>query len=166
MITATELVRLRPTVEEDLGFVTISEGRDENARHIEPWTRGRHREALSGDDQAHLILEKVEDGEAVGFVILADMESPHGSVELRRILVTDKGRGYGRAALRLVKRLAFEELRAHRLWLDVKENNLSARRVYESEGFTIEGTLRECLKTGEGFESLVVMSMLERECQI
>jgi RimJ/RimL family protein N-acetyltransferase len=62
-----------------------------------------------------------------------------------------------------VKRFAFVERRAHRLWLDVKEQNHRARSLYESEGFTLEGVLRECLKGAEGFESLVVMSMLASE---
>lgn len=38
------------------------------------------------------------------------------------------------------------------------------RAVYEREGFRYEGTLRECLKGPEGFESLVVMSVLEQGC--
>jgi RimJ/RimL family protein N-acetyltransferase len=50
-----------------------------------------------------------------------------------------------------------------RLWLDVKESNERARHVYESEGFLVEGILRECLKGEYGFESLVVMSILRDE---
>ena len=35
--------------------------------------------------------------------------------------------------------------------------------VYASEGFVEEGRLRECLTLDAGFESLIVMGMLERE---
>ena len=63
----------------------------------------------------------------------------------------------------MVKRLAFEEFKAHRLWLDVKEHNVRARHLYESEGFVTEGVLRGCIKAEAGFESLVVMSMLRGE---
>jgi diamine N-acetyltransferase len=65
--------------------------------------------------------------------------------------------------VRAIKRHAFDTLSAHRLWLDVKEHNTRARAVYAKEGFRYEGTLRECLKGPEGFESLVVMSVLEHE---
>jgi diamine N-acetyltransferase len=52
------------------------------------------------------------------------------------------------------------------LWLDVKDFNHRARTLYASEGFVVEGTLRECLKADDGsFESLVVMSLLKREYQ-
>jgi RimJ/RimL family protein N-acetyltransferase len=65
--------------------------------------------------------------------------------------------------LRETKRFAFDELKAHRLWLDVKQTNARARQLYEAEGFTTEGVLRECLKTDGKYESLVVMSMLRGE---
>ena len=159
----TEPVRLRPTAEEDLAFVMDAERHEENSPFVVWWARDRHQDTLSNEDQAHLILERTEDARAVGYVILAGLANVDASIEFLRIVVTEKGRGYGRAALRLVKKLAFEELGAHRLWLDVKEYNHRARRAYESEGFVVEGTLRECLKAGDAFESLVVMSILESE---
>ena len=71
--------------------------------------------------------------------------------------------GIGRAAVRLVKRFAFRKHGAHRLWLDVKEHNDRARRLYQAEGFIVEGVLRECLRGDSGFASLVVMSLLASE---
>ncbi len=35
--------------------------------------------------------------------------------------------------------------------------------MYRSEGFVLEGTLREAVKLPDGFESLIVMSMLRAE---
>ncbi len=54
--------------------------------------------------------------------------------------------------LKWLNRVANATVSAHRLWLDVKEQNTRARAVYEKEGFRYEGTLRECLKGPEGFE--------------
>ena len=59
--------------------------------------------------------------------------------------------------------MAFRDLGAHRFWLDVKARNLRAQRLYLSEGFVEEGRLRESVRTDEGYDSLVVMSMLESE---
>ena len=36
--------------------------------------------------------------------------------------------------------MALEELRTRRLWLDVRTNNPGAKRLYEQEGFAVEGT--------------------------
>ena len=63
----------------------------------------------------------------------------------------------------LIKQQAFEQLGAHRLWLDVMAHNDRARNLYRSEGFLEEGTLRECMLVGGEFVSLVIMSMLEDE---
>lgn len=162
----SEPVRLRPTTEEDLAFVLDAEGDGDSAPYVVPWPRDRHRDALLGEDSAHFVLERIEDAAAVGYVILAGLAGEDASVEFKRVVVTEKGRGYGRTALRLVKKLAFEELGAHRLWLDVKEGNTRARRAYEAEGFVVEGVLRECLKVEDSFDSLVVMSMLESEYRV
>ena len=59
--------------------------------------------------------------------------------------------------------LSFQELGAHRLWLDVKPHNERARALYRSEGFVEEGTLRDALYYNGRFESLVVMSILRPE---
>jgi diamine N-acetyltransferase len=66
--------------------------------------------------------------------------------------------------LRLVKAAAFDELGAHRLWLDVKPFNDRARALYRSEGFVEEGVLRGALLEPDGtFQDLVVMSLLRPE---
>ncbi|AFZ29271.1 GCN5-related N-acetyltransferase [Gloeocapsa sp. PCC 7428] len=157
------ILGLRSTTTEDLDFVLATEQDRENSLFVQQWTPQQHADALRDRDLSHLIIECITPKRCVGYVILAGLENPHRSVELRRLVVKDKGKGYGTAALRLIKKLAFEQLHAHRLWLDVKDFNYVARRLYEKEGFVVEGILRECLKAGDRFESLVLMSMLQSE---
>ena len=156
-------IELRRTSENDLPYVLSAEGHEDNRRFVTAWPEQKHRAALHDADIKHLILESKPNSQRIGFVILAGLQSEHRSIEFMRIVVTDKGKGYGRSAVRAIKRHAFETLSAHRLWLDVKDHNARARALYEQEGFCYEGTLRECLKGPEGFESLVVMSLLEQE---
>lgn len=59
--------------------------------------------------------------------------------------------------------MSFDRHRAHRVWLDVKTHNARAIHVYESEGFVREGVLRECVRAKGTYESLLVMSILDRE---
>jgi diamine N-acetyltransferase len=162
-LTQSETLRLRPAMEKDLDYIISVEQAEENKRFIMPWTWQQHREALSNTDLALFIIETVEENNMIGFVLMAGLESAHQSIELRRIIITVKGKGYGKKVLPLLKRLAFEEWKAHRLWLDVFAFNLFARRLYEAQGFVVEGTLRECYKVGECFESLVIMSILKDE---
>jgi diamine N-acetyltransferase len=156
-------VRLRRTGEGELDFVLAAEGAEENRRFVGQWTRAEHGEALADTDLAHFVVESVEDNRPVGYVIMAGLRDANRSLEFRRVVITEKGKGYGREVLRAVKKMAFEELKAHRLWLDVREHNERARRLYESEGFVAEGMLRECVSVGDRWESLVLMSVLEQE---
>ena len=154
-------VTARPSRPEDLAFVLAAEHAPDNAPFVLQWARQKHLEAMSDPSYAHWIVE--HEGRPAGYLILMDLWAPHESVQWRRLVVVDKGKGIGRAAVRLVKAAAFERFRAHRLWLDVMEHNHRAQALYESEGFVREGTLRECLRVGDRYVSLHVMSILNRE---
>ena len=156
-------VRLRPTMLSDLDFVQSVENDPANRPFITPWERMQHDAAIRFPDFRHFIIEGGQGLEAAGFLILIGCKSRNQSLELKRMVVQSKGAGFGRAALRVAKKVAFDDLGAHRLWLDVKLNNARARALYDSEGFVVEGTLRESVRTAAGFESLVVMSMLRPE---
>ena len=135
-----DVIRLRPTTPADLDWVLMAEGDPDNRPYVTQWTRKQHEETLEHPDTQHLIVESAAGGRPVGYVILAGLARPRDGVELRRIVVTDKGKGYGRATLRRVKTMALNELHTRRLWLDVRANNPATKRLYEQEGFAVEGT--------------------------
>lgn len=156
-------LRLRPTMLSDLDFVLTVENDPLCRPYITPWERTQHEGAVRFPDFRHFIVEAGDGIQAVGFVILQGCRSPHRSIELKRMVIRRQGAGLGRACLRMLKQIAFRDLHAHRFWLDVKTHNTRAKALYDSEGFVEEGRLRECVKTEQGYESLVVMSMLESE---
>ena len=156
-------VRLRPTMLSDLDFVLSVERDPVNLPSITPWERTQHDGAVRFPDFRHFIVEAGVGTQAVGFVILQGCRSQHRSVELKRIVLQAKGQGLGRACVRLLKRMAFRDLHAHRFWLDFKAHNERARALYDSEGFVVEGTLREAVRIDGSYDSLVVMSILEGE---
>lgn len=156
-------LRLRPTMLSDLDFVQTVETDPANLPFITPWERTQHEGAVRFPDFRHFIVEAGDDWARAGFVILQGCRNRHQSVELKRIVLQTKGQGMGRACVRLLKGMAFRDLRAHRFWLDVKVLNVRAQALYASEGFVEEGRLRESVKLVEGYESLIVMGMLDRE---
>ncbi|MDZ4278572.1 MAG: GNAT family protein [Dehalococcoidia bacterium] len=158
-----QLVSLRPTTAEDLDFVINTEQAEDNPAYVNVWSREQHRQFIDDSDTSHLIVDAVNDARRVGYVLIARRPDSNHSIELMRITIAEKGRGFGRDALRLVKTLAFDQLGAHRLWLDVRDHNLRAQRLYESEGFVREGVLRDYNRVGDRYESLIIMSILEHE---
>lgn len=162
---------LRPTLLSDLDYVLAVETDGANLPFITPWERTQHESAVRFPDFRHFVVEAGPRFERAGFVILQGCRNPHRSVELKRIVLQreGQGQGLGRGCVRQLKRMAFDDLRAHRFWLDVKSLNERALALYRSEGFVEEGRLRESVRlmhTGaDGYDSLVVMSMLDREYQ-
>jgi diamine N-acetyltransferase len=157
-------VRLRPTMLSDLDWVVSVETDPANLPFITPWERTQHEGAIRFPDSRHFIVEAQALGdERLGFVILQGCRNPNRSVELKRIVLQPKGQGLGRACVRRLKQMAFLDLKVHRFWLDVKSLNQRAQALYASEGFVEEGRLRESVRAGDGYDSLIVMSMLDRE---
>ena len=160
-------LRLRPTMLSDLDFVNSVEYDSQNLPFITPWERIQHEGAVRFPDFRHFIVEGGEAFASTGFVILQGCRNPQRSVELKRLVLQTKGQGYGRACVRLLKQMAFRDLHAHRFWLDIKGLNTRAQHLYRSEGFVDEGCLRESVRVSsdvaDGYDSLVVMSLLDRE---
>ncbi len=167
-------LRLRPTLLSDLDFVQSVEDDPANRPFITPWARTQHEGAVRFPDFRHFIVEgagRVPDaGGRDGFVILQGCRNPHGSVELKRLVLHSgaQGGGLGRRCVQRLKHMAFADLQAHRFWLDVKLQNARGLALYASEGFVEEGRLRESVRLApvDGmprYDSLVVMSLLAHE---
>jgi RimJ/RimL family protein N-acetyltransferase len=158
-------MRLRPTMTSDLDFVISVEHDPANRPFITPWDRTQHEGAIRFPDSRHFIVEAGADYPSVGFAILQGCRNPHRSIELKRMVLRPdaQGLGIGRECIRWLAQVAFRDLSAHRFWLDVKALNVRAQALYRSEGFVEEGRLRESVRTADGYDSLIVMSMLASE---
>lgn len=155
--------QLRPTTPADLDFVVAAEQAAHAAGFVHLWSRDRHLQALSHPDERHWMVEDVATQVPVGYLIVLGVQDPDQCVLIKRIVISQPGKGYGRSVLVQALDQAFSEFGAHRVWLDVMEENHRARSLYRSLGFVEEGRLRECVKTPTGFASMWLMSMLRSE---
>ncbi|UCG61316.1 MAG: GNAT family N-acetyltransferase [Candidatus Zixiibacteriota bacterium] len=154
---------LRSTEATDLDFILASEQHRDNSLFIRQWSAEQHLAALEDANVGHFVILGPDDYRPIGHVILVGLNDPDLTLELRRIVITEKGRGYGRMAMRMIRAYAFEELACHRLWLDVMLYNKRAYKLYKSEGFKVEGIHRGAVRQGSRFLDVRVMSMLRRE---
>lgn len=158
-------VKLVLTEQQDLTFVMEAEADDENINFVSQWSLDQHLLALSDEDMIHLVVKNAQH-KLVGFVIIRGLSNPNESIELMRIVVTEKGNGYGSEILKLIKKWCFEVQNEHRLWLDVVDYNVRALKLYKSQNFVCESVLRECDKYGDTYNSLIIMSILKKEYQL
>ena len=156
-------LRLRSTRDEEIAFVREAEAAPENSVFVGQWSDTVHAGCMRDGDCRHLVIEDPAEGELLGYVLLQGLRDPNLSMLLRRLVVAKKGRGAGPRAVEAVIRFCFEECNYHRLWLDVREDNAPARRMYERFGFVVEGCDRENVRLDGGYLSTLRMSMLDRE---
>ena len=101
-----------------------------------PWSRGNFVDSLAAGHVAHLLWGA--QGELLGYLLaLPGFEEMH----LLNLTVApaEQGRGHARCMLEWLV-AACGQRGARQLWLEVREGNARARRVYERFGFAHIGT--------------------------
>lgn len=155
-------IQILHTEKQDIPFIVDAEQQHENAKYIGQWSFEQHINALDDEDVFHLIIKNTN-AQPVGYAIIRGVINQNDCIELMRIVIIAKGLGYGKSAVSLLKKWCFEIKHIHRLWLDVREDNIRAQHVYKTQGFKQEGVLRECIKTDNSYQSLIIMSILSQE---
>lgn len=104
------------------------------------------------------------DGECIGHVTLWGMSLPIRIATCAIIIGPDfQNEGYGRDALNVVLRIAFDEMGAHKVEIQAWDYNERALHLYSSLGFVEEGRRRAATFHGGTFHDHVQMGILEDE---
>lgn len=103
-------------------------------------------------------------GQFAGEVVLNELDRDNQACNFGILLCgdSDRGRGLGTEATRLILAHAFESVGLHRVDLEVYQFNPRARRVYEKVGFIYEGIRRAALLWDGEWIDAHVMSILAR----
>ena len=153
---------IRKAVPNDISSIARIETNPEFRTLVGNWPEDQHRKTLADPDAAYWVVERPT-GQVAGFCILRGLRSEHRSVEIKRIVIAVPNQGVGKRLLSFVLEQAFGPYRAHRVWLDVFEDNSRARHVYCEIGFREDGVLREAILRDAKYHSLVLMSLLDIE---
>lgn len=126
------MVRLERALPEDAALFAAWEQNPATKEYILPYSSDRHAQEMLDPDLVYL---RILDGdELAGFLILV-LDSDGESVELRRIVVSTKGHGIGQSAISALEAFCSKELNRVRIRLDVFEQNLRGRYIYEKLGY-------------------------------
>lgn len=119
----------------DADFMRSVELDEDNSPWVGCWPLGWRIAKFGDKDFLQTIIEK-EDGTPIGMMIFCDMVYVRSRLQLKRIALIEKGRGYGKEALHMAQRLAFEVFGTEYLYLGTKQNNLRAQSIYRATGFS------------------------------
>ena len=107
----------------------------------------------------------IETGNVVGHAELNNIDHLHKSARICRVLVgetSERNKGLGKAIIKELVRIGFEELKLHRLDLGVYDFNKQAIKCYQDCGFEIEGLMRDSSRVGDVYWSSYNMSLLNK----
>lgn len=160
----TQNLLLKPATQGVIADIVEIEKKLKTAGFVASDSEDKHLGYLSNPDVVYWTVH-TKRNQLIGYIILRGLlrTARHGSIELKRMGLTETNQGLGGEVMDLLKRIVFDHFKAHRLWLDVYAHNERALHVYKREGFTVEGTLRDCLRENDSFISLVILAMLEPE---
>lgn len=105
------------------------------------------------------------DNQIIGESVLNEIDESTRCANFRIALFheTTYGKGIGSWAIEKTLEFAFEELKLHRVELNVFSFNPRAIHTYKKLGFKQEGILRDAIKNEEGYADDILMAILEDE---
>jgi RimJ/RimL family protein N-acetyltransferase len=117
---------------------------------------------MQGKEHYHFVMCRLEDSQPIGTVSLFRIDHVSGSAGIG-ISIGEKslwGKGYGTDAMFAIVDFGFGQLRLERIWLEVFDYNVRARRSYEKAGFVVEGTMRHANYRAGKYHDVMLMSIL------
>jgi RimJ/RimL family protein N-acetyltransferase len=108
------------------------------------------------EDGSYFFVIENNAGELVGMINTHACDRRSGTFRYGiAIRKEHQGKGYAKAAIRLVLRYYFEELRYQKVTVDIHADNSGSIRLHESLGYQLEGRLRRMHYSGGKYHDAV-----------
>lgn len=119
------------------------------------------RQDLLSERQARFVIE-TENGPA-GMIDLADYDPLNSRAEVCiGILGCYRGKGIAARALQLLCQYATGRLHLHQLYAYIPTWNSNSIRVFEKAGFTEHSTLKDWIRSEEGYSDAILMQKVNK----
>jgi len=158
----TKRLYLDNAKESDIEAIMKMENEKENRNFVWKGTFEEHKTEIENDDFFIFVIKQKDNHENVGFILI-NLDNKSERFELRRIVISKKGIGYGKEVMAALFEFAFEELNMNRFWLDVYPDNSIGIKLYEGVGMHKDGVLRQNYKSERGYLDQIIYSMLKSE---
>ena len=155
---------LRPATPADFGFIRSLVQSPDYALYLTDEDEAAL-QTYATEPESRLLIWQTDRLDQAGFALYCQVGHRSKTLELRRLALTEVGRGNGVAFVKALVDHGFDQLGAEKIWLDTSENNLRAQKVYGQVGFTLEGRLRlhdYCPPLERNFDTLLY-GLLRRE---
>lgn len=158
----TERLYIEEAQPKDIDEIIAMENHKENRKYIWQGTVEQHMAEIADPNHLLMMFRDRDSRQTKGFALIG-LDFKSNVFEIRRIAITDKGKGYGKEAMKGLIKYAFEETETNRVWLDVYTDHQVGIRLYESLGMHRDGVLRQSYLSDRGYLDQIIYSMLRSE---
>lgn len=118
---------------------------------------------VNNNARIDLVFEDIED-QPIAMGGLTSIDPFIRKAELYIFVNPDsQAKGIGTRVTSLLCKYAFEILSLHKVYLYTNETNIAAQRIYEKNGFKLEGRLRDELYVNERYETRLYYGLLFKD---
>ena len=129
-------MELYPLNKKDIDFLIELESNSDTSEFIIPYDKEKHTVELENPLNRYLGI--YEEDKLIGFIIIG-IEKEGSRIEFRRIVMGEKGLGYGQKAIMKLEKYCKANWNTESIWLDVFEFNQRGRHIYEKLGYKKTG---------------------------
>ncbi|MEM1358773.1 MAG: GNAT family protein [Bacteroidota bacterium] len=128
----------------------------------EQWVEKQSTKSVEDDGYFFVIVDKT--GEKVGMIHVHTADKKNGNFSYAvAIIKAQRGKGYATAAIKMVLKYYFTELRYHKASVGIYAFNEASVKLHQKLGFKEEGRLREMVFSGNQYHDLLKYGLLKRE---
>lgn len=121
-------------------------------------------ENLGSSNELRFIIAERASDEAVGTVILSDIDRINGTAEIHiKLRAESRCKGFGSDCVRTLVGYAVNELRLNCIYANILEYNTASRLMFEKCGFVREGIMRERVYKNGKYVNVLAYSILRDE---
>ncbi len=166
-----DIIKLRALEPEDMDFLYRWENDSDLWRYgstLAPYSRFSIREYLADSRldifqtrQLRLIVVSKDENQPIGTIDLYDFDPINSRAGIGILIDSQyRKRGFGIAALDLIKNYAFHFLMMKQLFAYVPEKNIPSVKLFKNCGYETTGHLRSWIKNGDTFEDVFFMQLI------
>ena len=127
------MISLRPSSRGELVIFDEMDRQDHASNFVDQIGLDIHKTYFDNPAITYLTIEN-RSGELAGYFILVT-EADNNSLEFRRIIIDKSKRGVGQIAIAEMEKYCTTEFNVRRIWLDVYEDNLIGKHIYQKMGY-------------------------------
>jgi diamine N-acetyltransferase len=115
------------------------------------------------DGGLRLIIQEKNSNKSVGTVDLFDFDLHNQRIALGLYVSAEfQGKGFAKETIRIVEKYVFDYLKLNQLYVQIAENNIVSRRLFEKE-YELHGMLKNWIKTPERFENILTFQKFREQ---